>query len=59
MIDKIYDITRRVAESEGIEVVEIEFLGSGKSRMLRIYIDKPTGISHADCELISQYHSGR
>ena len=24
------------------------------SRVLRIYIDKPTGVTHGDCELISQ-----
>ena len=37
-----------------MEVVEIELKGGGKNQFLRISIDKPTGISHADCELISQ-----
>ena len=32
----------------------MELLGGGGSRMLRIYIDKPDGVTHADCELISQ-----
>ena len=48
------EIARRVAESEGLEIVEVELLGGGKKRMLRISIDKPAGVSHADCESISQ-----
>jgi len=51
---KIEAIARRVAESEGMEIVEVEAKGGGKNQLVRIFIDKPEGISHADCELISQ-----
>src|SRR5579864_5529686 len=51
---KIEEIARRVAESEGMEVVEVEVKGGGQHRFVRISIDKPEGISHADCELVSQ-----
>ncbi|MFB3828021.1 MAG: ribosome maturation factor RimP [Bryobacteraceae bacterium] len=51
---KVEEIARRVAESEGIEIVEVEVLGGGRNRVVRIYIDKPAGVSHADCELVSQ-----
>jgi ribosome maturation factor RimP len=34
--------------------VDVEVLGSGPKRVVRLYIDKPGGVSHADCELISQ-----
>src|SRR5262245_44639550 len=54
IISRINEIAERVGRSENIEIVEVEFLGGGKNRMLRIYIDKPGGVSHADCELISQ-----
>ncbi len=54
IVEKVQAITRRVAESEGLEVVEIQLLGGGKKRMLRITIDKPAGVSHADCESVSQ-----
>jgi ribosome maturation factor RimP len=54
LVSRITEIAERVGRSEGIEIVEVEFLGGGGSRMLRIYIDKPEGVSHADCELISQ-----
>jgi len=54
VVTKIEEIAQRVAASEGIEVVEVEFKGSGSSHLVRISIDKPQGVSHADCELISQ-----
>ena len=54
MVERITAIVQRVAEAEGIEVVEVQMLGGGKARMLRIFIDKPAGVSHADCEFISQ-----
>jgi ribosome maturation factor RimP len=47
------NIAERVGASAGIEIVELELLGGGKSRLLRIFIDKPEGVSHADCEWIS------
>ncbi len=53
LIARITEIAERVGRSEGIDIVEVEFLGGGGSRMLRIYIDKPEGVSHADCEFIS------
>ncbi len=51
---KIEEIAQRVAESEGMELVEVEIKGGGGQRLIRISIDKPAGITHADCELVSQ-----
>ncbi len=51
---KIEEIAQRVAESEGLEVVEVEVKGGGAHRLVRISIDKPEGVTHADCELVSQ-----
>jgi ribosome maturation factor RimP len=51
---KIEEIAGRVAGSEGLEVVEVEVKGGGNSRFVRISIDKPEGVTHADCELVSQ-----
>jgi ribosome maturation factor RimP len=53
--DKIQVITERVAADRGLEVVDVQLLGGGGHRMLRIFIDKPEGVSHADCEYISQH----
>src|SRR5579871_4026804 len=53
-VQRIADIAQRVAEPEGIEIVDIELLGAGRGRVLRIFIDRPQGVTHADCEFISQ-----
>ena len=53
--EKVREITERVASNAGLEVVDVELLGGGQSRLLRIYIDKPEGVTHADCEFISQH----
>jgi len=51
---KVEQISRRVVESEGMELVEVEVKGGGAHRFVRISIDKPAGVTHADCELVSQ-----
>jgi len=55
IVAKIREIAERVGGSEGIEIVDIQLLGSGRGRVLRIFIDRPQGVTHADCELISQH----
>jgi ribosome maturation factor RimP len=54
IVAQVTAIVERVGRSEGIEPVEVEWLGSGRRRMLRIFIDKPSGVSHADCEFVSR-----
>src|SRR5437016_14133247 len=53
-LDRVREITERVAASGGLEVVEVEFRGGGSSRMLRITIDKPGGVTHEDCANLSR-----
>jgi len=78
IVEKIEQIAERVAQPEGLEIVEVQLLGAGRGRLLRIFIDRPAvgsnrppagndpsdntaagpdarhGVSHADCEFISQ-----
>jgi ribosome maturation factor RimP len=54
VVSRIEEIAERVARSEGIEVVEVELKGGGPHRFIRISIDKPEGVTHGDCENISQ-----
>jgi ribosome maturation factor RimP len=54
VVDKIREIADRVATREGMEIVEVQFLGGGAGRVVRIFIDKPQGVTHSDCEFISQ-----
>jgi ribosome maturation factor RimP len=52
--DRVRGIADRVAAASGLGVVEIEFRGGGKSRMLRVFIDKPGGVTHEDCASFSR-----
>lgn len=52
--ERVRGIAERVAASYGLELVEVEFRGAGKGRMLRITIDKPSGVTHEDCANLSR-----
>src|ERR1700730_3838204 len=54
VISRIEEIAGRVAQAEGIEIVEIELKGGGKNQFLRISIDRPEGVTQSDCEKISR-----
>jgi ribosome maturation factor RimP len=53
-LDHVRAIVERVAASLGLEVVEIELRGGGKARMLRVFIDRPEGVTHEDCANVSR-----
>ena len=53
-LEKIREIAERVVSSQGMELVEVDLRGGGKSRMLRITIDKPAGVTHEDCANVSR-----
>ncbi len=60
-VERVRQIADRVAASSGLEIVEIEFLGGGKARMLRVFIDKAAtgseplvGVTHEDCANFSR-----
>lgn len=54
IVDQARSIAERVAESEGLEVVDVEWRGGGRRGLLRIFIDKPGGVTHGDCETVSK-----
>jgi ribosome maturation factor RimP len=47
-------MAERVASSEGLYLVDVELKGGRSNPLLRIYIDKQGGVSHADCQLVSE-----
>lgn len=53
-LEKIRDIAGRVATTHGVEAVEVDLRGGGKSRTLKIVIDKPDGVTHEDCANVSR-----
>lgn len=50
---RVSEIIERVTTREGMEFVHAEMTG-GKSPILRIYIDKPGGVTLDDCVAVSQ-----
>jgi ribosome maturation factor RimP len=53
-VEMIRTMAERVARSEGLYLVEVEVKGGRSNPLLRIYIDKTGGVSHADCQLVSE-----
>ena len=53
-VEKIRTMAERVASSEGLALVDVELKGGPANALLRVYIDKPAGVSHADCQLVSE-----
>ena len=53
-LDKVREIAQRVADSSGLELVDVDLRGGGKARRLRIFIDKPEGVTHEDCSNFSR-----
>ena len=51
-LERIREAAERVARSLDLEVVDVEWK-VGRQRFLRVYIDKPGGVSHKDCEELS------
>jgi ribosome maturation factor RimP len=51
--EKTKALIENIVSSEGLDLVEVEIKGSLNRRIVRIFIDKPEGITHADCERIS------
>lgn len=51
--EAINALIERVTAREGLELVHWEMVGPRTNSVLRIYIDKPGGVTHSDCEAVS------
>ena len=54
-LEQIRQVVERIVTTDSYELVDVELKGSGKHRVLRIYIDKEDGITHSDCQLVSEH----
>lgn len=50
--DELIQLLEPTVRSQDCELVELTY-GSGKGKLLRLYIDKPGGITLDDCERVS------
>lgn len=55
---EIEELTREIAlqiiEDYNFELVDVEFVKEGSQRFLRVFIDKPGGITIEDCQKVSE-----
>ena len=54
---RVQAIAEQVAIDHGVELVHVEVAGPDNKPIVRIFIDKPNGITHADCSEVS-FHVG-
>ena len=51
--DRVRAIADRVAIDHGLELVHAEVAGPDNKPIVRIFIDKPNGVTHQDCSEVS------
>ena len=51
---KVYELALPVAERQGVEVWDVEYVKEAGQWFLRVYIDKADGIGIDDCERMSR-----
>jgi ribosome maturation factor RimP len=52
--EKLTEIAQKVVDKHNLELVRAEAVGSLKNPTVRVFIDKPKGISHEDCAAVSR-----
>ena len=54
---RVQAIAEQVAIDHGVELVHVEVAGPDNKPIVRIFIDKPNGVTHSDCSEVS-FHVG-
>ena len=56
-LERIRNIAKRVTDSEGLELVAVEWAGTERRGVLRVFLGRPQsegGITHSDCQAVSE-----
>lgn len=51
---KTEELLQPIAEANGVEIYDVEYVKEGSDYYLRAYIDKPEGVNIIDCENVSR-----
>jgi ribosome maturation factor RimP len=54
VVGQIFELVEPVCRYDGIELVHVEFQGEPGGKILRLYIDKPGGVTLDDCVQLSR-----
>lgn len=52
--DAVAEFALPIVEKHSFELVDVEFVKEGASWYLRVYIDKPSGVTIDDCQVVSE-----
>jgi ribosome maturation factor RimP len=52
---RVRELAGRVAADGGFELVHVEVAGGARTPIVRVFIDKPGGVTHEDCSAVSQH----
>lgn len=52
--DLITELAAPIVEKNTLELVDVEFIKEGTNWYLRVYIDKPGGVTIDDCQIVSE-----
>ena len=52
--ERITDIGKRITDKAGFELVHCQIAGSKRSPIVRLFIDKPGGVTIEDCAIVSR-----
>lgn len=49
----VYEMAEPIAQEQGVELVDVEYVKEGGQYVLRVFLDKPEGITLDDCQNVS------
>ena len=52
---RVREIAERAARERGVELVHVEMAGGARAPVVRVFIDKPGGVTHEDCSEVSRH----
>ena len=53
--ERVQELAERVAIDHGLELVHAEVAGPDNKPIVRVFIDKPQGVTHEDCSEVSTH----
>jgi ribosome maturation factor RimP len=54
LVSRVWELAEPLCAAEGVELIHIEYQRESGGRILRLYIEKPGGVSLDDCSAVSQ-----
>jgi ribosome maturation factor RimP len=54
IVAQVWRLAEPLCQSEGVELVHVEFYREPSGRILRLYLDKPGGVTLDDCAMVSR-----